>query len=105
MIVEKRILHGWIADNRLFQRFPGEKSQACPIADPDRKNRLNTRANRNLSGRFTCPFFTIKNVAKVDDKHLLVTNDHNPPGSTGRRLNAADSEFILLDAADFLKAR
>lgn len=76
------------------------------IADPNRNNRLNTQANRDLSTLFTFPFFTIENVVKVDDRHIMVANDNNLPGSTGRQLDAAaDNEFILLDVADFLKAR
>ncbi|WP_027965714.1 esterase-like activity of phytase family protein [Halomonas halocynthiae] len=76
------------------------------IADPDDKSRLDTQANRDLSAQFTFPFFTIENVVKVDDRHIMVANDNNLPGSTGRQLDAAaDNEFILLDVADFLNAR
>lgn len=76
------------------------------IADPDGLGRLETRADRDLDGTFTFPFFTIENVVRVDDRHLLVANDNNLPGSTGRQLDAAaDNEFILLEAAEFLKAR
>lgn len=76
------------------------------IADPERKQRLETLAGRDLNGSFTFPFFTIEDVMKVDDTHILVANDNNLPGSTGRQLNAAaDNEFILLEVGDFLKAR
>ena len=76
------------------------------IADPDHKNRLHTQANRDLRALFTFPFFTIENIVKVDDRHIMVANDNNLPGSTGRQLNtAADNEFILLEVADFLKAK
>lgn len=76
------------------------------IADPDHKNRLDTQANRDLSTLFTFPFFTIENVVKVDDRHIMLANDNNLPGSTGRQLDAAaDNEFILLDVTDFLNAQ
>jgi len=74
------------------------------IADPNHKQRLETLADRDLSSTFTFPFFTIEDVMKVDDKHILVANDNNLPGSTGRQLHAAaDNEFILLEVGDFLK--
>ncbi|WP_136248341.1 esterase-like activity of phytase family protein [Halomonas borealis] len=76
------------------------------IADPDRIGRLATVADRDLSETFTFPFFTIEDVVRVDDTHLLVANDNNLPSSTGRQLDeAADNEFILLEAADFLQAK
>lgn len=76
------------------------------IADPDQNKRLATQADRDLTTLFTFPFFTIENVVKIDDRHIMVANDNNLPGSTGRRLDAAaDNEFILLEVADFLKAR
>jgi hypothetical protein len=54
----------------------------------------------------TFPFFTIENVDKVDDRHIVVGNDNNLPFSSSREPNKADdNEFILLEVADFLKAR
>lgn len=76
------------------------------ISDPHQNSRLKTQADRDLSTRFTFPFFTIESVIKVDDRHIMVANDNNLPGSTGRRLDtAADNEFILLEVADFLETR
>ncbi len=76
------------------------------IKDPDRKNRLETIAKRDLAGVMTFPFFTIENVMAVDDAHILVANDNNLPYSSGRRLDgAADNEFILLRVPEFLAAK
>ncbi|TWH00174.1 hypothetical protein L598_001100000900 [Mesorhizobium sp. J18] len=76
------------------------------IADPDGKAVLKTQANRDLTGKFTFPFFTIEDVMRVDDKHILVANDNNLPFSAGREIGAAaNNEFILLEVGDFLAAR
>jgi hypothetical protein len=76
------------------------------IADPDGKARLATAAKRDLTGKFTFPFFTIEDVMKVDDTHILVANDNNLPYSSGRALDrAADNEFILLSVPEFLAAK
>lgn len=76
------------------------------IADPDHVNRLETAAKRDLTGKFTFPFFTIEDVMKVDDTHIMVADDNNLPYSSGRKLDAAaDNEFILLDVADLLAAK
>jgi hypothetical protein len=76
------------------------------IADPDGKAIVKTAADRDLKGVFTFPFFTIEDVMRVDDTHILVANDNNLPFSGGREIGrAADNEFILLDVADFLAAR
>ena len=71
------------------------------IADPNRK------AKKPLTdGVLTFPFFTIENVDVVDDRHIVVGNDNNLPFSTSREPNKADdNEFVLLEVADFLKAR
>ena len=71
------------------------------IADPDRK------ARKPLTdGVLTFPFFTIENVDVVDARHIVVGNDNNLPFSSSRDPNKADdNEFILLEVADFLKAR
>ena len=76
------------------------------IADPEGKARLETVAARDLTGRFTFPFFTIENVMAVDDSHIMVAVDNNLPFSSGRRLDAAaDNEFILLSVPELLAAR
>lgn len=76
------------------------------IADPDGKARLTTQSNRDLSGKFTFPFFTIEDVMRVDDTHIMVANDNNLPFSGGREIGkAANNEFILLEVADFLAAK
>ena len=52
------------------------------------------------------PFFTIENVDQVDATHIIVGNDNNLPFSSSRDPNKADdNEFVLLDVADFLKAK
>lgn len=76
------------------------------IADPAGMARLPTAANRDLAGVFTFPFFTIENVMRVDETHIMVANDNNLPFSTGRQLDqAASNEFILLSVPDLLAAR
>ena len=76
------------------------------IADPEGLARLPTAAKRDLRGKFTFPFFTIENVMKADDQHILVAVDNNLPFSSGRALDrAADSEFILLRVPELLAAR
>jgi hypothetical protein len=57
-------------------------------------------------GKLTFPFFTIEDVMRVDDTHIMVANDNNLPFSGGREIGkAANNEFILLDVADFLAAK
>ncbi|TNF60280.1 MAG: hypothetical protein EP307_08835 [Rhodobacteraceae bacterium] len=76
------------------------------IADPDGVSRLETVAARDLTGRFTMPFFTIEDVMAVDDTHILVATDNNLPFSSGRQLDAAmDNEFVLLRVLEMLSAR
>ncbi len=76
------------------------------IQDPNEKAILPTQAKRDLGGKLTFPFFTIEDVMRVDDEHILVANDNNLPFSGGREIGkAAHNEFILLNVADFLKAR
>jgi len=54
----------------------------------------------------TFPFFTIENVDVVDATHIVVGNDNNLPFSSSREPNQADdNELVLLDVAEFLKAR
>ncbi|MBB1093796.1 esterase-like activity of phytase family protein [Rhodopseudomonas palustris] len=71
------------------------------IKDPNKK------ARKPLNdGVLTFPFFTIENVDKVDDRHIIVGNDNNLPFSSSRDPNKADdNEFVLLEVADFLKAK
>jgi hypothetical protein len=76
------------------------------VADPDGKAIVKTAADRDLAGVFTFPFFTIEDVMRVDDTHIMVANDNNLPFSGGREIGkAANNEFILLDVADFLAAK
>lgn len=76
------------------------------IQDPDNKAILKTAAARDLKGKFTFPFFTIEDVMRVDDTHILTGNDNNLPFSGGRQIGeAANNEFILLEVADFLAAK
>jgi len=76
------------------------------IADPEGLARIPTAAARDLAGTFTFPFFTIEDVMKVDDTHILVANDNNLPFSSGRALDrAADDEFILLSVPELLAAK
>ena len=72
------------------------------IADPNGVARLGARAD----GRFAFPFVTIENVDRVDETRIVVANDNNFPFSKGRDPDEIDdSEFILLEVADFLNAR
>jgi len=76
------------------------------IADPDGLARLETASARDMTGTFTLPFFTIENVARVDDTHIAVAVDNNLPFSSGRALDAAaDNEIVLLAVPEFLAAR
>lgn len=77
------------------------------IADPNGVARLETAAAEGaMEGRFTFPFFTIENVMAVDDTHIMVGVDNNLPYSSGRALDAAaDNEIILLSVPDLLAAR
>jgi hypothetical protein len=74
------------------------------IADPEGKARLETAGG--VAGTFTFPFFTIENVMKVDDTHIMVAVDNNLPYSSGRALDkAADNEFVLLSVPELLQAK
>jgi hypothetical protein len=76
------------------------------IADPEGRARLETDRGEDAGDAFTFPFFTIENVMAADDTHLMVAVDNNLPFSSGRRLDrAADNEIILLAAPEFLAAR
>lgn len=58
------------------------------------------------NGMLTFPFFTIENVDIVDAKHIIVGNDNNLPFSSSQQPNKADdNELILLEVAEFLKAK
>lgn len=71
------------------------------IADPNKKAKK--PLNDNV---LTFPFFTIENVDVVDERHIIVGNDNNLPFSSSREPNKQDdNEFVLLDVADFLKAK
>ncbi len=76
------------------------------IADPDKKNRLETVSKRDLTGIMTFPFFTIEDVMAVSPTQIMVGNDNNLPYSSGRKLDAAsDNEIILLDVPEMLAAK
>lgn len=73
------------------------------IADPDHKALAGMKP---AEGPFTFPFFTIEDVARVDDTHILVANDNNLPYSGGREIGqAANDEFILLSVPELLSAK
>ena len=71
------------------------------IKDPDKK------ARKPLNdGVLTFPFFTIENVDRVDETHIIVGNDNNLPFSSGRALGKSDdNELILLKVTDLLNAK
>jgi hypothetical protein len=74
------------------------------IADPEGKARLETAGG--VAGTFTFPFFTIESVMRVDDSHIMVAMDNNLPYSSGRSLDrAADNEVILLSVPELLQAK
>ncbi len=76
------------------------------IADPDGVARLTTAANPGMTGKITMPFFTIEDVMRVDDTHIIVGNDNNLPYSSGRALDkASDNEMLLLEVGAFLAAQ
>jgi hypothetical protein len=76
------------------------------IADPEGRARLTTVAEPAMTGKITMPFFTIEDVMRVDDTHIMVGNDNNLPYSSGRALDkASDNEMLLLDVAEFLAAK
>ncbi|AGT08794.1 esterase-like activity of phytase family protein [Paracoccus aminophilus] len=73
------------------------------IQDPENKALAGLKP---ASGAFTFPFFTIEDVARVDDTHILVANDNNLPFSGGREIGkAANNEFILLSVPELLAAK
>jgi hypothetical protein len=74
------------------------------IADPEGKARVETAGS--VAGTFTLPFFTIEDVMKVDDTHIMVAVDNNLPFSSGRALDKAmDNEFVLLSVPELLAAK
>ncbi len=76
------------------------------IADPDGVARLETASARDMTGIFTFPFFTIEDVMAVDESHIMVGVDNNLPYSSGRALDAAaDNEIILLHVPELLAAQ
>jgi hypothetical protein len=71
------------------------------IDDPDNK-----KHQGGGSGFYDMPFVTIENVDRVNDTHIVVTNDNNLPFSAGRALNTPDdNEFNLLEVEDFQNAK
>jgi hypothetical protein len=73
------------------------------IADPQSKGRVPTAGG--VAGTYSFPFFTIESVRRVDETHIAVGNDNNLPGSSGRALDkAADNEVLLLSVPELLAA-
>jgi hypothetical protein len=71
------------------------------IADP---KKLAKQGGKD--GKLAFPFVTIEDVDIVSSTQIIVANDNNFPYSAGREPNKQDdNEFILLDVADFLKAK
>jgi len=71
------------------------------IADPDGIARQGT-----IDGVFTFPFVTIESVDIVDERHIVVGNDNNYPGSIGRTPGRADeNELVLLEVEELLTLR
>jgi len=71
------------------------------IKDPNNKAKQGSK-----EGIFTFPFVTIEDVDVVDASHIVVGNDNNLPYSSGRAIGKQDdNELVLIEAADFLKAR
>ena len=74
------------------------------IADPEGKARIETDGGK--AGRFSLPFFTIEDVMRVDETHIMVAVDNNLPFSSGRKLDAAaDNEVVLLSVPELLAAQ
>lgn len=77
------------------------------IQDPEKLAR--TRGDRGPGAapdRLSFPFFTIENVAMVDEEHIILGNDNNLPFSAGRHLTRADdNELLLLHVPALLRAR
>jgi hypothetical protein len=75
------------------------------IDDADNKA-IKDIVKNDEAGKFSFPFFTIEDVMRVDDTHIMVANDNNLPFSGGREIGkAAHNEFILLEVADLLAAK
>ena len=74
------------------------------IADPEGKARIETDGGE--AGRFSLPFFTIEDVMRVNETHIMVAVDNNLPFSSGRKLDAAaDNEVVLLSVPELLAAQ
>jgi hypothetical protein len=71
------------------------------IKDPDKVAKHGAK-----EGIFTFPLVTIEGVDVVDERHIVVGNDNNLPYSSGRTLGKQDdNELILVEVAEFLKAK
>ncbi|WP_158965732.1 esterase-like activity of phytase family protein [Chachezhania sediminis] len=76
------------------------------LMDIDDPNGVALDGMKPAEGNFTFPFFTIEDVARVDDTHIMVANDNNLPFSGGRQPGvAANNEFILLSVPELLSAK
>jgi hypothetical protein len=59
-----------------------------------------------MTGVFTFPFFSIEDVMAVDESNIMIGVDNNLPYSSGRALDAAaDNEIILLNVPELLAAQ
>lgn len=57
-------------------------------------------------GLLTFPFRTVESIDVVDDRHIVVGNDNNLPYSRSREPDRLDdNELVLLEVAEFLRAR
>lgn len=71
------------------------------IKDPNGKAKQG-----GTEGVLDMPFFTIEDVVMVSPTQIVVGNDNNLPYSAGRAPQKNDdNEFVLLDVAEFLKAK
>jgi hypothetical protein len=74
------------------------------IADPQGLGRIATAGGE--AGTYSMPFFTIESVRRMDETHIAVGNDNNLPFSSGRALDrAADNEVLLLSVPELLSAQ
>lgn len=95
---------GQIDDDGFVARL--KQIDLMDIADPEGLNRMETSADRDLTGIFTFPFVTIESVIRDGDAHIIVGNDNNLPFSIGRKLGAADvNETIRLHVPELLAAQ
>lgn len=64
--------------------------------------RLETDADRDLSGVYTFPSSVIESVRRIDDTHILVAVDNNLALQERNLPGAADNECLLLEVGILL---